>query len=351
MQSSTHKKIVYGALGCAGLVVVLGVVGLLVSRGLGLPSDMVRPEMYTPQQAAAGMDSLSKADLPALLRRPLGGAWRLVPPVDTHVTFYIDTGSLDGALFFGDTFPAGSLQHAAWLESAGSVHVRKTTTPAPAAEGNRHSDPRSSLLTARALFATAGKLSRRFAIDLAVARNAVDSAVEIGRTLQRSNDLWGLRAGVRIERDALDVLSRDTILAGGRAGAQRAAALIGALTDYAATLRTLDQWIAAAGTSAASSDTLASWAANDSIPLVARAEFIRAIGLGWALGQLEPAYGIAPRRASGNRSTAKADPARRLGGRDRPDAARLHRHDGALHPCQRISGGPNVPDHALIERG
>jgi hypothetical protein len=297
VQSSTHKKIVYGALGCAGLVVVLGVVGLLVSHGLGLPSDMVRPEIFTPQQAAAALDSLSHADIPALLRRPPGGAWRMVAPVDTRIVFYIDSGSLDGALFFGDTFPTGSFQRTAWLESAGSVHVRKATTPAPAAEGNSHSDGRSSLMTARALFATASKLSGRYSIDVAVARNAIDSAVEIGRTLEGSTDLWALRAGIRIERDALDVLARDSLLAGGRAGSKRATAPIGTLTDYAATLRTLDRWIAAAGASAASVDTLASWAANDSIPLVARAEFIRAIGLGWALSQLEPSFGIAPHRA------------------------------------------------------
>src|SRR6266581_1615601 len=120
MASSTHKYVVFTAMGCAGAVVVALVVMVVATQregGGGGFGRLMREEPSTFHSSAA-VDSL--AAVRAWYRRPAGagGAFALRP-----------TGSGDGAPIalavwrdtvdaacrpFGDTFPPASRQYQSW---------------------------------------------------------------------------------------------------------------------------------------------------------------------------------------------------------------------------------------------
>ncbi|HEY6060088.1 MAG TPA: hypothetical protein VIV10_05855, partial [Gemmatimonadales bacterium] len=69
MSVDAHKKLVYGAFGCSGVLVVLGVASWLIVGKSGIETPPSPPPV-TPAQASAALDSLSTYDLAALLTVP-----------------------------------------------------------------------------------------------------------------------------------------------------------------------------------------------------------------------------------------------------------------------------------------
>lgn len=291
MASDIHKKLVFGALGCGGLFVVLGGIGLLMSKDQIFKGNDAQ-QTYSTDDGIAAWDTLSDFSLADSIAPPSLPPWSLpgAPGAGTLVLGPSRSGNNLPA--FGDTFPAGSTERTGWEESAASVTVhrptdqnrlnRSVTLVAPSA-GFR-------LFQARALFAAAEHWSGKG--DLPDALLAMDSALNLSRGMQHSGALERLLVGARIERDAMDVLSRDTALAGGRVAAGHAAERVAPLDRYVARLRRLDRLLIIAGSESANARDLGDWVADTAIPLDIRTAAVRAIGLGWVFSATEPGLGV-----------------------------------------------------------
>jgi hypothetical protein len=286
VQASTHKKIVFGAFGCGGLLALLMVGSVLLVRRSGVtppPSELP----LAPVSAAAALDSLSAYDLQALFAEsetPLPFV-----PSATHV---IARWRADRRVLiqFLDTAPPGSWQARSWRDAGAAVVIE--SLPAGVAPPDTQPYGRAILAAARVL-AESG--------DPARARDAVAIAVRRAREFQGRSDILMVVAGLRLERDALDMLARDSLLAGGAAGRAAAEASLVALDRRLGEVRAVRTLIAAAGTSAAALPALAAWARDSTLPLAVRDEMIRAIGFGWILDPPEVTYGLDTARAAAMR--------------------------------------------------
>jgi len=292
--SNIHKKLVFGALGCGGLLVVLGGIGLLVERAGLAPRDASQ-QMITPNESAEAWDSLTAA---------VPGLTRVEPPVPTRSGAPAPSGfavivlSKSGEWLppLGDTFPQGSTERKAWGRAALQVAVRQTVLrPVAARVPSIGIALFSSFVSSRVLLAAADDWSRHG--DLPEAILCFDSALALGRAYATSTDLERAMTGARIERDAADLLSRDSLLAGGPAAADRARLAVASLDRFASRLRAIDGWILTAGATPTYTDSLAGWVADSTLPLTLRTAAVQAISMGWVFNPLEPGAGIAPARA------------------------------------------------------
>ncbi len=130
MQPATHKKIVFGALGCGGLLAVFTVVSFLSVRKWGFETPQSQLPV-APLQAAAALDSLSEYDL-AALTAPLvtDSLLPAAPPVAAMVARWNREGHV--ILSFGDTFPPDSWQGRLWRTARGFA----TRRPRPPGGGS-----------------------------------------------------------------------------------------------------------------------------------------------------------------------------------------------------------------------
>jgi hypothetical protein len=279
VQPSTHKRIIFGALGCGGLLVVLMVGSTLLVNRSGLvppPSELA----VIPVTPAAALDSLSAYDLPSLLALP--EPLNLVPEAAAHRVARW-RGDRRAAVTFLDTFPAGSWQAHFWRASGGDVVIESlppgAALPLPDSQPFGH----VTLAAARVLLESG---------DLKGARVAVALALRRASEYERRSDLIAVITGLRLERDALQMLARDSTLSGSAAVRARAGASLVAMDRRLAAVRSVRTLIAAAGASAAGVPALATWARDSTLPLAIRDEMIRGIGFGWVLDPPEVSYGL-----------------------------------------------------------
>ncbi len=296
MQPATHKKIVFGALGCGGLLAVFTVVSFLSVRKWGFETPQSQLPV-APLQAAAALDSLSEYDL-AALTAPLvtDSLLPAAPPVAAMVARWNREGHV--ILSFGDTFPPDSWQGRLWRTAGAAVVIESL----PAGAG---APPADSQPVGHALLAAV-----RSALDVDdwdAARQTATLAIRRARELQGRPDLLAVIAGIRLERDAALMISGDSLLAGSEAFRVRAAATLVTLDRRLHALRRVRALIGAAGASPRGVPTLAEWARDASLPLATRDEMIRAIGFGWMLDPPEMSFGLDTARVATLQGLATGD--------------------------------------------
>lgn len=292
MQPATHKRIVFGAIGCSGLLVLLIVASVLMVRHSGVappPSELPR----APVTATAALDSLSAYDLQALFTPP-DAPFLLAPSARMIARWRPDGRRI--AVQFLDTAPRDSWQGRSWREAGAAVAIE----PLPDSEALPDSQP-----IGRAILAAARV--RLESGDPARARDAVALAVQRAREFERRPDVLMVVAGLHLERDALDMLARDSLLAGGASERAWAEASLVAMDRRLREVRSVRTLIAAAGASAAAVPTLATWARDSTLPLAIRDELIRAVGFGWVLDPPEVTFGLDTARARSIRNLAAVE--------------------------------------------
>lgn len=291
MPSNIHKKLVFGAFGCGGLVVVLAGIGLLFQRS-GLLPESEASKSVTPSQSAASWDSLSAtAVAKTLAEPPVQVIFRT--PRAPGVLIFLNLKGQESFPLLGDTFPAGSAERRRWDLAAQRVVVRNLQPQATEDAGSPMMAP-VMFFRARILLAAADNWSRRG--NLPEAALALDSALAIGLAYAHSDDLDRVWVGSRIERDAMDLLWRDTVLAGGPIAAEKARQAVAPLDRFVTSVHALDRWITATGADPRYVDSLAEWVSDSALPLPARTAAVRAIALGWVFSALEPGMGPVPAR-------------------------------------------------------
>ena len=288
MQPATHKRIILGAIGCSGVLVLLMVASVLwVQRtGVAPPSELPR----APVTAAAALDSLSAYDLQALFAPP--DAPFMLAPAARMIARWRPDGPRTVVQFL-DTAPPDSWQGRTWRDVGAAVVVESLPSGVPLPD----SQP-----IGRAILAAARV--RLESGDPAHARNAVAMAVRHAREFERRSDVLMVVAGLHLERDALEMLARDSLLAGGASAQALAQASLVAMDRRLREVRSVRTLIAAAGASAAAVPTLATWAGDSTLPLAIRDELIRAVGFGWVLDAPEVTYGLDTVRAASIRKLA-----------------------------------------------
>jgi hypothetical protein len=290
VQASTHKKIVFAGLGCGGFIVLVWVALFIFGSRL---DDQPRPgtRQYTPAQGAAALDTLGRLDVPALAALPPFDD-RFLPAAPPRLAVvWRDSGPVFPVMYL-DTVSPSSGRRRTWLRAGEAVHVEIAAPGRPAPKSLP--PPANPLVRARMLLSA----TRRYADARdPAALLTLRTALLLARDLEARTDLFKQRLGARVERDALDMMSRDATLGGAVAAPARGriARLDSALARFA-TLATL---IETAGAAPASAPTLAAWAVEPALPLAVRDEMVRAVGYGWVYNPLEVAYGIgAARRAA-----------------------------------------------------
>jgi hypothetical protein len=301
--SDIHKKLVFGALGCGGLLVVVGGIGLLLTKDQIFKGSEAQ-QTYTGDAGVAAWDTLSGWAIADSLAPPSLPPWSLTGAAASGTLVLSASRSGNNLPAFGDTFPTGSKERTGWEESGASVtvsrpddHISRSMVVVAPAAGFR-------LFQARELFAAAERWSRDG--DLPGARMAMDSALNLARGMQHSGALERLLVGTRIERDAMDVLSRDTTLAGGKGTAAEAGERIAPLDRFVARLRRVDRLLTVAGSNPAKAGDLGTWVGDTALPLALRTAAVRAIGLGWVFSATEPGLGIDTARTATLRQLRKA---------------------------------------------
>jgi hypothetical protein len=309
--SDIHKKLVIGALGCGGLLAVIGVIGLIVSKDQFFKQGTLKQQTYTPDQAVEAWDTLSRLSVADSLAAPRLPAWSLSGPATAGTLVIGASRSGNNLPVFGDTFPAASSERKSWEQSAARVSVRRAGVKRDSIFAMPLVGPSAGfrLFQARALFAAA--LAWSNAGNLPDARLAMDSALGLAHAMQRSSALERLLVGARIERDAMDMLSRHTMLAGGAAAAKEVAGRVAPLDHHVTRLREVDRLLNAAGSNSANATDLGAWVADNSLPLALRTAAVRAIGLGWVFNATEPGLGV---------DTARTGTLRRLRETSVPDS-------------------------------
>lgn len=293
MPSNIHKKLVFGALGCGGFVVVLGVIGLILQRSGALPNNEASKSV-TPWESAAAWDSLTARSVRESLSAPAVPVFSRTPRAPGLLVI-LDKKGQETFPLLGDTFPPASPERNRWVQAAQRVVVRNRP-PAPT-EGAAPSAALILPLTlyrTRILLAAADDWSRHG--DLSQALLALDSALSVGLAYLHSDDLVRIWVGARIERDAMDLLSRDTVLAGGPNAAVSAGQAVTPLDRFVTRVRTLDRWLTATGADVRYVDSLAQWVSDSALPLPVRTAAARAIAMGWVYSALEPGTGPLPAR-------------------------------------------------------
>ncbi|HWH02735.1 MAG TPA: hypothetical protein VN674_03520, partial [Gemmatimonadales bacterium] len=280
MASDIHKKLVFGALGCGGLLVVFGGIGLLLSKDQLFKGGTAQ-QTYTSDDGVAAWDTLSGFAIADSLAPPSLPPWSLSGASSPGTLVLGASRSGDNLPAFGDTFPAGSKERTGWVESGASVTVSRPTDKNYLSRSVVLVAPPAGfrLFQARALFAAAETWSRNGALP--DARMAMDSTLNLAQGMQHSGALERLLVGARIERDAMDMLSRDTVLAGGETAAAKARERIAPLDRFVARLRRVDRLLTIAGSQSANARNLGDWVADSALPLALRTAAVRAIGLGW----------------------------------------------------------------------
>jgi hypothetical protein len=272
-----HKKLIYGAFGCGGLLVVLFVASWLVIERSGFETP-TSPPPVTPAQASAALDSLSSYDLGALIPIPA--------PVDTR-TFARWRTTSRPVLVFGDTFPPDSWQSTTWYAAGRAVVVESLQGRPPPAESQ---PPGHAILAAARLARESGDPER--------ARAAVRLAIQCAHDLQARPDLLLVILGVRLERDAYLMMDRDSQLVVSDSVRRLAPAMVAVLDRRLGEVRQVRVLIAAAGATPAGATALTDWVLDSGVPLAARDEIIRAIGFGWVLDPQEVSIGLDSERVA-----------------------------------------------------
>jgi hypothetical protein len=319
VKTAGHKRLVLASCGCgtvllAGMAVAV-VFGLReVNRG-GLGSEFTRDIWYTPSHARAALDSLAEldfalVDLPSphdLQRRTRAGNGALAA-----IALWQDSLYTRINIPLGDSLPKDSQRRANWLATAEWTAVdtlldaarlpwRLTggALPGPDSTGRLMRamlDPRPVLWTTRATLARAEVVSKR---SPALADTLTFAVITIGRRLQEDALLPHVLLGLRIERDALEMLNRRRLDAGRDTEALEEAEIV---------LRQAARVIRHAGSLAENAPELARLARDPDLPLAIRSETAIAIGYGWALSPAEGAV-INPLRRSALESIATRDTA------------------------------------------
>jgi hypothetical protein len=289
VQASTHKKIVFAGLGCGGFLILIWAAILIFGSKLDV-EDRPGSRQYTPAQAAAALDSLGRLDVPALAALPPFDQ-KLLPAAPAGMTVvWRDTTDVFAVAFL-DTFPSTSGRHKTWLEAGEAVDVE---TVGPGMRPPKSVPPPSnSLVRGRMLLSATRRLING---RDAGATLTLRSALLLARDLESRTDLSRQRIGARLERDALDMMSREPRLGGTLAprARERLMRLDSALTG----LTTLSSLIEAAGAGPADAATLATWVREPALPLAVRDEMLRAVGYGWVYNPPEVAYGMSATRSA-----------------------------------------------------
>jgi len=291
-----HKKLLVGALGC-GVFFILGFLALFLIGRRGVTPTAGEPEMLMLGQAAQSWDSISAASGRDVLTMPEVPTWT-GPPRAAGYLRILPSLNGDELPAFADTFPAGSPEQKGVVRTAQRVMVEDASTPTRTA-GLPYPPPFVVFYRARIFFAAADDWSRHG--DLSEAALALDSALALARVSLRTSDLDRVLAGARIERDALDLLSRDTLLAGGVTGAKQAAQALEAWARLAKQVEAADHWMMAAGSSNLYDDSLARVAADSTLPVLWRAAAAEAVAMGWVFNSGEAGQGV----TEGRRATLK----------------------------------------------
>lgn len=291
MQAATHKRIVFGAIGCSGLLALFLGASVLMLRHSGVappPSELPLARIT----AVAALDSLPAYDLRALFAPP-DAPFALEP--SARVIARWRPGRPRTVVQFLDTAPPHSWQARSWRDVGAAVVIESLPAGTPLPD----SEPigRAILAAARVLLESDRP---------ALAREGVALAVRHARVFERRPDVLMVVAGLRLERDALEMLARDSSLAGGVAARDRAEASLVAMDRRLSEVRSVRTLIVAAGTSPAAVPTLAAWARDSTLPPAVRDEMIRAVGFGWVLDPREVAYGLDTIRAASLRDLAAA---------------------------------------------
>lgn len=287
MSPDAHKKIVYGAFGCGGLLLVLGVASWLIVAKSGFESPPSQPPV-TPAQASAALDSLSTYDLAALIPVPA--------PVNTRTYARWRTTSRP-VMVFGDTFPPDSWQATTWHATGRAVVVESLQgRPPPPAESQ---PPGHAMLAAARQALASGEPER--------ARAAVQLAIQCAHDLQARSDLLLVILGIRQERDAYQMIDRDSQLAESDSARRLAPAMLAVLDRRLGEVRHVRALIATSGATPAGASALAEWALDSGVPLPVRDEIIRSIGYGWVLDPPETTFGLDSVRVAAVQRLAAAE--------------------------------------------
>jgi hypothetical protein len=203
--ASAHKKIIFTGFGCAGVIVALIVIGLVLAphSEFDQPGD---PPLYAPEQAAAARDSLEALRL--AFAAPRSGA-----VVQTGAGFWkvaLTAIRADRwqagvrALPYGDTFPPGTGQREEWMAaarwSAVSVVLGQAAAHAQQCDTVSQSfrtDANLILSLTRALHARA-RVALESPAQPLVAAAAERAALSVGRGLETEPDLEHVLLGARV---------------------------------------------------------------------------------------------------------------------------------------------------------
>jgi hypothetical protein len=274
----THKKLIYGAFGCGGLLAVLIVASWLFVAKSGFETPPSQPPV-TPAQASAALDSLSTYDLAALIPVP--------PPLDAR-TFARWRTTSRPVMVFGDTFPPDSWQSTTWHSAGRGVVIESLPgrPPAPA----ESQPPGHAILAAARTALESGDAGR--------SRAAIRLAIQSARDLQARSDLLLVILGIRLERDAYDMIRRDAQLAESDSVRLLAPSMLAALDRRLGEVRQVRALIATSGATPAGASALTEWVLDSGVPLAVRDEIIRAIGFGWVLDPQEVSLGLDSERVA-----------------------------------------------------
>ena len=309
MASSTHKYVIFTAMGCAGAVVVALVVVVVATQHEGGGFGRLMREEPSTFRSSAAVDSL--AAVRAWYQRPAdaGGAFALRP-----------RGSGDGAPIalavwrdtvgaawrpFGDTFPQGSRQYQSWGRNVASDDVdsllaaarrpwRTGWSPLAAPDAGQ---VWRGLLSPVVVVSSARELMSGARLEEQQGRRAradsmVRAVVTLGRRLQEDVATPHVAFGLRLERDALHVLAGMYGRWGRSPASDSARAAEVRADEGIARWRNAVRLIQTAAVLPDHAAALAAAAADPSWPLALRAEMILAIGFAWAYNGSEVAKGI-----------------------------------------------------------
>lgn len=298
MQASTHKTIVRGACGCAVAGAVLTVVAWILAIN-SVHSPEAAAEVH--RTAAAALDTLVTAGWPASTTVFDPDDFALPEPAGAAVLrltgrLWNDTTG-PPSVSFGDTFPTGARARERWLLAGSHAAVDSLlalrTIAAPMGKVSQIAQGRAAVLyQARAVLARARRAADSGHVD--VAEWLLGAVVTVGHEMQSGPSLLRAITGVRLERDALEMLAR-LVPPSRAADVARSAARADSLLDRLFTARRLVRLVAR---DTAFLDTLAVWALDPALPLPLRDDCVRAIGLGWVDDEAELLGGVAARRDS-----------------------------------------------------
>ena len=301
----------FAGFGCGGVFAILLLLGLLVARNEEMKHPGARP--VPPVLAAtAALDSLRNFDLRSLAGRlepravlpPQGGGGANGAALALAVWRGPRMATL--AVAFGDTFPAGSTERAAWLATGAAYFVdtlvRAARLPWRLAEAAPDSgDALVPAVRPRPVLATTRAMLARVQLDLDDRRpppsadTVLLAVVAIAGALQADVRLSVAALGARIERDAAEMRARHRELWRGEAGI-RVRAVLARADSSSRILERLQTLVWTAGVAPDNAAGLTELAADARPPVVVRNELVRAIANGWIQDPDEMSRGISRKR-------------------------------------------------------